>query len=186
MHVCLLMPCGHLLGRADLLVLVCDVYLWRCHFPIGILGQVWYFVVLIPDHCPLSYYFSWFDTVCNIVTRWVNFWKNSCINMNNNYLTTIFRSDFCPNVLCIWLTCLSTKMNLPGDTGSPLICCFLALVLCVFEVAPNLVAPGRGGRRRWFICRTGLDIYVSVAMDTSLITVNRCRLTTVLLYWSLN
>ena len=38
---------------------------------------------------------SWFDTVCNIVTRWVNFKKkNSCINMNYNYLTTIFRSIF--------------------------------------------------------------------------------------------
>ena len=24
-------------------------------FPCGILGQVWYFIVLIPDLCPLSY-----------------------------------------------------------------------------------------------------------------------------------
>ena len=25
MHVCLLMPCGHLMGKADLLALACDV-----------------------------------------------------------------------------------------------------------------------------------------------------------------
>ena len=54
MHVCLLMPGA----RADLLVLVCDVYLWRCHFPIGILGQVWYLIVSIPDLCPLSYFYQ--------------------------------------------------------------------------------------------------------------------------------
>ena len=25
-----------------------------CHFPIGILGQVWYLIVLIPDLCTLT------------------------------------------------------------------------------------------------------------------------------------
>ena len=39
-----------------LLALVCDVQLWSCHFPIGILGQVWCLIVLIPDLCPLSYF----------------------------------------------------------------------------------------------------------------------------------
>ena len=37
---------------------------------------------------------SWFDTVCNIVTRWVNIRKNSCMHMHYNYPTTIFRSFF--------------------------------------------------------------------------------------------
>ena len=38
---------------------------------------------------------SWFDTVCNIVTRLVNFRKkNSCMNMNYTYQTAIFRSIF--------------------------------------------------------------------------------------------
>ena len=41
--------------RADLLALVCDV-LWRCHFPICILDQVWCLIVSIPDLCPLSYF----------------------------------------------------------------------------------------------------------------------------------
>ena len=26
----------------------------ECHFPFGILGQVWYLVVSTPDHCTLS------------------------------------------------------------------------------------------------------------------------------------
>ena len=54
-HVGLLMPCGHL-GKADFLALACDVYLRRCHFPIGILGHVWCLIISIPDLCPLSYY----------------------------------------------------------------------------------------------------------------------------------
>ena len=29
--------------------------LWVCHFPIGILGQVWYLIVSIPDLCNLTY-----------------------------------------------------------------------------------------------------------------------------------
>ena len=42
--------------RADLLALVCGVQLWICHFLIGILGQVWYLIVLIPDLCTLTYF----------------------------------------------------------------------------------------------------------------------------------
>ena len=44
------------LERADLLALVCYVLLLVCYFPIGILGQVWYLIVSIPDLCPLSYF----------------------------------------------------------------------------------------------------------------------------------
>ena len=28
-----------------------------CHFPIGILGQVWYLIVSIPDLCTLTYFY---------------------------------------------------------------------------------------------------------------------------------
>ena len=42
--------------RADLLALVCGVLLLVCHFPIGILGQVWYLAVSIPDLCTLIYF----------------------------------------------------------------------------------------------------------------------------------
>ena len=42
--------------RTDLLALVCGVYLMVCHFPIGILGRVWYLIVSIPDLCTLTYF----------------------------------------------------------------------------------------------------------------------------------
>ena len=43
--------------RADLWALVCGVYLWVYHFTIGILGQVWYLIVSIPDLCILTYFY---------------------------------------------------------------------------------------------------------------------------------
>ena len=54
--VCLYVPCGHLLGKGWPL----GSHLWcltvSCHFPIGILGQVWYLIVSIPDLCTLTYF----------------------------------------------------------------------------------------------------------------------------------
>ena len=58
---CLLMPdhaCGHLLGKGDLLALVCDVLLRSCHFPIGILCQMWCLIVSIPELCPLFHFYN--------------------------------------------------------------------------------------------------------------------------------
>ena len=49
--VCLFVPCGHLLGKADLLALICGILV--CHFPIGILGQVWYFLYRFLIFAPL-------------------------------------------------------------------------------------------------------------------------------------
>ena len=37
------------------LALVGDVYCILVTFPCGILGQVWYLIVLFPDFCHLSY-----------------------------------------------------------------------------------------------------------------------------------
>ena len=50
---CLVVTCWE---RADLLALVCGVQLCVCHFPIGILGQVSYLIILAPDLCTLSYF----------------------------------------------------------------------------------------------------------------------------------
>ena len=50
--MCLVVTCCE---RADVLALVCGVQLWVCHFPIGILAQVWYLIVSIPDLCTLTY-----------------------------------------------------------------------------------------------------------------------------------
>ena len=44
--------------RADLLALTCGFQLKVYHFPIGILGQVWYLIVSIPDLCTLTYLFG--------------------------------------------------------------------------------------------------------------------------------
>ena len=41
---------------ADLLAIVCDVNRDFVSFPFGILGQVWYLIVSIPDPCCLSYF----------------------------------------------------------------------------------------------------------------------------------
>ena len=49
-YMCLVVTCWE---RADLLALVCGVLLWVCYYPIGILGQVWYLIVSIPDLCTL-------------------------------------------------------------------------------------------------------------------------------------
>ena len=42
--------------RADLLALVGDVYYIFVTFPCGILSQVWYLIVSIPDLCTLTYF----------------------------------------------------------------------------------------------------------------------------------
>ena len=61
--VCFLQPCGHLLGKGWTLdSLVCDVFLSFFTFLLspGVLGQVRYLIVSIPDHCLLSNcYLSW-------------------------------------------------------------------------------------------------------------------------------
>ena len=42
--------------RADLLALVCGVWLLVCRLPIGILDQVWYLIASVPDLCTLTYF----------------------------------------------------------------------------------------------------------------------------------
>ena len=44
--------------RADLLVLVGDVFCIFVTFPCGSLGQVWYLIVSFPNLCRLSYFSS--------------------------------------------------------------------------------------------------------------------------------
>ena len=52
-HCCLVVTCCE---RADILALVGDVYYIFVTFPCGILGQVWYLIVSLPDYCSLSYF----------------------------------------------------------------------------------------------------------------------------------
>ena len=53
-RVCLYVLCGHLLGKGWPLDSRVWCLLWVCHFPIGILGQVWYLIVSILDLCTLQ------------------------------------------------------------------------------------------------------------------------------------
>ena len=52
-YMCFVVTCWE---TADLLALVCGVLLRVCHFPFGILGQVWYLIVSITDLCTLTYF----------------------------------------------------------------------------------------------------------------------------------
>ena len=58
------------LGRAELLGLVRNVYLWTCHFPVGILSQVWCLIVSIPDLCSLSYFVDFTDLYKHMRNIW--------------------------------------------------------------------------------------------------------------------
>ena len=57
-RVCLYVLRGHLLGKGWPLGSRLWCLLWVCHFPIGILGQVWYLIVSIPDLCNLTYFYD--------------------------------------------------------------------------------------------------------------------------------
>ena len=61
-RVCFYVLRGHLLGKGWPLGSRLWCLLWVCHFPIGILGQVWYLIVSIPDLCNLTYFYVvlWF------------------------------------------------------------------------------------------------------------------------------
>ena len=52
-HCCLVVTC---LERADLLAFLVMSIVFFVTFQCGILGQVWYFIVLFPDLCCLSYF----------------------------------------------------------------------------------------------------------------------------------
>ena len=60
---------GHLLGKGWPLGSRLWCLLWVCHFPIGILGQVWYLIVSIPDLCTLTYFDMYVDLRINIRTK---------------------------------------------------------------------------------------------------------------------
>ena len=61
-HCCLVVTWGE---GDDLMALVCDVYCDFVTFLFGILGQVRYLIVSIPDHCCLSYFEHIFYKPCD-------------------------------------------------------------------------------------------------------------------------
>ena len=56
--VCFLQPYSHMSGKGlPLGYLVCDIFLCFCHFPIQVLGQMWYLSVSMPGVCSLPIFF---------------------------------------------------------------------------------------------------------------------------------
>ena len=82
-RVCLYVLRGHLLGKGWPLGSRLWCLLWVFHFPIGILGQVWYLIVSIPDLCNLTYSNPMNNTYPAIFIFWAVivslFWPYNCI-----------------------------------------------------------------------------------------------------------
>ena len=85
-YMCFVVTCWE---RADLLTLVCGVYCEFVTFPIGILGQVWYLIVSIPDLCTLTY----FETLDRINRKSDQNWKSICF-------LTVLKHKFCTLNAC--------------------------------------------------------------------------------------
>ena len=72
---------------AALLALVCDVYLWSCHFPTGILDQVWCLILSIPVFA-IFYYFM---LLLNMISKQGKFWTH--VLFYPNALNSIYRTN---------------------------------------------------------------------------------------------
>ena len=86
-RVCLYVLCSQLLGKGWPLGSRLWCLLWVCHFPIGILGQVWYLIVSIPDLCTLTYFvcglWMWyFLIILNYFLQWEIFCDQSSNFLN--------------------------------------------------------------------------------------------------------
>ena len=75
-HCCLVVTCWE---RADLLASVGDVYCISVTFPCGILGQVWYLIVSLPDLCILSYFKYITSPLTVTLLNWL--WTVFCISV---------------------------------------------------------------------------------------------------------
>ena len=87
-RVCLYVLRGHLLGKGWPLGSRLWCLLWVCHFPIGILGQVWYLIVWIPDLCNLTYFESRNNTFFKLsfFILFVRLFSYGYFNINLTYL----------------------------------------------------------------------------------------------------
>ena len=107
MRVCLYVLCGHLLGKGWPLGSRLWCLLWFCHFPIGILGQVWYLIVSIPDLCTLTY----LECMCkDIICTWMVLYVPYPLIW---YAT--------------WLFSVENVLNPPQGSGCDRICAYMVL-----------------------------------------------------------
>ena len=91
-RVCLYVLCGHLLGKGWPLGSRLWCLLWVCHFPIGILGRVWYLIVSIPDLCTIIYfdYSLWTNVIIQNFIKIHPFHLNIMSKMYTNQLGQIY------------------------------------------------------------------------------------------------
>ena len=80
-YMCLVVTCQE---RAEPLALVCGVQMWVCYFPIGILGQVCYLIVSIPDLCTLTW----------VVWKWSNSYLQRSKDKSCYFIATIWSEHF--------------------------------------------------------------------------------------------
>ena len=115
--VCLYVLCGHLLGKGWPLGSRLWCLLWVCHFPIGILGQVWYMIVSIPDLCTITYFYWHLNNV--LIYKVIN--KSSLIHPKSNTdiclfcLNLIFKKEHTINgIIVLWNSLFSEGKIAPA------------------------------------------------------------------------
>ena len=107
-HVCLYVLCGHLLGKGWPLGSRLWCLLWVCHFPIGILGQVWYLIVSIPDLCTITYFWSEEQiSFCMLFGK-----THYLIHQLNILLKDWVFNILLPTIKCYGASCLVFGLNL--------------------------------------------------------------------------
>ena len=124
--------------RADLLAaLVCDVYCDCVTFPFGILGQVWYLIVFIPDPCCRSY--------CVVRIKFASLEANFGGDWGLLvYLIPLF--SLSPNMTkCYWLGLYAFTISIKPDAYLHLISCGCkrkcVSVRCKCSTAPLKCTP---------------------------------------------
>ena len=91
-RVCLYVLRGNLLGKGWPLGSRLWCLLWVCHFPIGILGQVWYLIVSISDLCNLTYFKKEEIEISKAEQKWNNHFPDELINWKKIYSINISTS----------------------------------------------------------------------------------------------
>ena len=86
--------CGHLLGKGWPLGSRLWCLLWVCHFPIGILGQVWYLIVSIPDLCTITYFYIAWGIPPRFCSKEYMGWKRCSLKIKNLVVKFLAIFDF--------------------------------------------------------------------------------------------
>ena len=103
-RVCLYVLCGHLLGKGWPFGSWLWCLLWVCHFPIGILGQVWYLIVSIPDLCTITYFYTYYShsTEIGTIKNWkMIFLDKHAFDVRDMFVTSMIACINITHIICI-------------------------------------------------------------------------------------